>query len=375
MSSSLPNSQCVNTCKSTQAKTIGIAGAGLLGRLLAWKLLQQGYKVTLFDRGSRAAELSAAKVAASMLAPYSEVVSAERKVFDWGRMALSWWPKELAALAQMTGQHVDFATDGSIVIAHDLDKSSLTNFEHQLREKVPDCAEYIECIERDRLAVLEPELAERYCGGLFLAEEGYLDNEALLHSLVLGITALGGVWCEYTEVERVTAGRIHLATQQHCFDVAIDSRGMGAQAQLPALRGVRGEVLWVHAPEVSLQRPVRLMHPRYKLYISPRSGQRYVIGATEIESESMQPVTVRSSLELLSALYSVHSGFAEATVLHAYAHCRPAMPDNLPIIHSEPGLLRVNGLYRHGYLLSPYVVESALKKLIDCNDLATEINH
>ena len=135
---------------------------------------------------------------------------------------------------------------------------------------------------------------------------------------------------------------------------------MGAKNQLANLRGVRGEVLWVHAPEVNLKRPVRLMHPRYKLYISPRSGNRYVIGATEIESESMQPVTVRSSLELMSALYSVHSGFAEATVLHAYAHCRPAMPDNLPIIHCEEGLLMVNGLYRHGYLLSPHVVESAL---------------
>ncbi len=101
----------------------------------------------------------------------------------------------------------------------------------------------------------------------------------------------------------------------------------------------------------------------YKLYISPRPDHRYVIGATEIESESMAPVTVRSSLELLSALYTVHSGFAEASVEHSFAHCRPAMPDNLPVIDCQPGLLTVNGLYRHGYLLSPQVLEIALGKL------------
>jgi glycine oxidase len=349
--------------QTSDTQSIGIAGAGLLGRLLAWKLLQRGHQVTLFERGSRAAELSAAKVAASMLAPYSEVVSAERCVFDWGRMALAWWPQELAALAEITGQHVDFGNKGSVVVAHKLDESSLNHFEQQLRGKVQDCDEFIERIDRRRLAELEPELAERYHGGLFLAEEAYLDNEALLISLETAISKLGGKWREFSEVLSVDAGKIRLANEDYSFDWAIDSRGMGAKVQLPNLRGVRGEVLWVHAPEVNLQRPIRLMHPRYKLYISPRAGNRYVIGATEIESESMKPVTVRSSLELMSALYSVHSGFAEATVLHAYAHCRPAMPDNLPEIKCADGLLVVNGLYRHGYLLSPHVLESALAML------------
>ncbi|WP_269618590.1 glycine oxidase ThiO [Zhongshania sp. BJYM1] len=351
--------------RNSQRRTIGIAGAGLLGRLLAWRLLRQGHHVSLFDRGSRAGELSAAKVAAAMLAPYSEVVSAEACVFDWGRMALTWWPQELAALANVTGQQVDFAANGSLVIAHELDKSSLNHFEQTLRNKVPDYAQYIERIDKRRLSELEPEIASRYQGGLLLVEEGYLDNEALLEGLETAISSLDGVWHEYAEVQSANAGRIRANAQDYVFDLVIDSRGVGAKAQLPTLRGVRGEVLWVHAPEVTLQRPVRLMHPRYKLYISPRAGNRYVIGATEIESESMKPVTVRSSLELMSALYSVHSGFAEATLEHAYAHCRPAMPDNLPEIKCFDGLLIVNGLYRHGYLLSPHVLESALAMLTE----------
>jgi len=359
------NDACDIRRPTSGSLNIGIAGAGLLGRLLAWKLLQQGHHVRLFDRGSREGELSAARVAASMLAPYSEVVSAERQVFDWGLMALRWWPEQIALLEQQTGQTIHYGMAGSVVLAHDLDKSSLRHFEQQLQAKVPDHLDGVERIDRERLRSLEPELADRYSSGLFLADEGYLDNWALLSALEIAISKLGGKWYEHREVVSVAPKRIVLSDETLAFDWVVDSRGLGAKAQLPGLRGVRGEVLWVHAPEVNLQRPVRLMHPRYKLYISPRPGNRYVIGATEIESESMQPVTVRSTLELMSALYSVHSGFAEASLLHAFAHCRPAMPDNLPVLNCEAGLLTVNGLYRHGYLLSPQLVENAVAILTE----------
>jgi glycine oxidase len=85
-----------------------------------------------------------------------------------------------------------------------------------------------------------------------------------------------------------------------------------------------------------------------------------VIGATSIESEDLSPISVRSMLELLSAAYSVHSGFAEARVLHAKIQLRPALSDHLPRLCHRPGLVRINGLYRHGYLLGPALVEAAV---------------
>ncbi|MDX1505614.1 MAG: glycine oxidase ThiO [Spongiibacter sp.] len=350
-------------------QSIAIAGAGLLGRLMAWKLVGRGHSVTLFDSGSRHGELSAARVAASMLAPYTEVASAERRVFDWGLQALDWWPGLVAELIEATGRDIACARDGSVVVAHDLDKANLRHFQQQLQAVVPDQMARVESLSRARLAELEPELAARFNEGLYLPDEGYLDNTALLAALTEALTAGGVNWCEHTSVSEVAPGQVKLEGGWKAFDWAIDCRGLGAKDQLTGLRGVRGEVLWLHAPEVDLTRPVRLMHPRYKLYVSPRPGRRYVIGATEIESESMAPVTVRSNLELLSALYSLHSGFAEATVEHAFAHCRPAMPDNLPVVQGEAGLLRINGLYRHGYLLSPHVVETALARFDEMNDL------
>ena len=79
-------------------------------------------------------------------------------------------------------------------------------------------------------------------------------------------------------------------------------------------------------------------------------------------------MSVRSALELLSAAYTVHSGFAEGRILEFGAQCRPSFKNNLPqIIHSDSKLMHVNGLYRHGYLIAPAIVDSVLAILINNN--------
>lgn len=341
---------------------IGIAGAGLIGRLLAWQLLRRGHRVTIFDRDNVDARLSAARVAAAMLAPYSEVVSGEREVFEWGCTALARWPELLADLKTDTACDIYFQHCGSVVIAHPQDRSNLDHFQMLLQRAVPSHMAHVHHLNREQLHELEPELTQ-FNSGLYLNGEGTLDNRELLSALVIAIRERGGDWRERIDVTFVAENRIECGSESFDFDLAIDARGFGAKSQMPDLRGVRGEVLWVHAPEVNLTRPVRLMHPRYQLYIAPKRDHVYVIGATQIESESLAPMTVRSGLELQSALYSVHTGFAEANVLDAFANCRPGFTDNLPRIECAPGLLRVNGLFRHGYLLAPYVLDLALQTL------------
>jgi glycine oxidase len=79
-------------------------------------------------------------------------------------------------------------------------------------------------------------------------------------------------------------------------------------------------------------------------------------------------MSVRSAMELLSAVYTVHSGFAEARILEMATQCRPTLKNNLPEIRIQknPGLtdlLMINGLYRHGFMISPAVLDSALELL------------
>ena len=103
------------------------------------------------------------------------------------------------------------------------------------------------------------------------------------------------------------------------------------------------------------------MHPRYPLYIAPKPEHVYVIGATEIESDDTSEASVRSTLELLSAAYSLHSGFAEARILEINTQLRPALKNNLPEIRRvSERCLQINGLYRHGFLIAPAMLDATL---------------
>lgn len=354
---------------------IGIAGAGLAGRMMAWRLLRDGHQVTVFDRDTIEGFASAAKVAAAMLAPFSEAVKSERDVFDWGMQGLDMWPVLLDQLGSDCGCDTPFQREGSMVVAHAADHNNLVHFNQLLQNRVGDYQQSIRFVDLKALQELEPELAINFRRATYLSEEGHLDNWSLLDNLARAIQSLGGQWLTQTKVTDIRARVISVDNNEHHFDWVIDTRGVGAKQQLSDLRAVRGEVLSVKAPEVKLNRPVRLMHPRYQLYIAPKPGNIYVIGATEIESESMKPMTVRSSLELQSALFSVHSGFAEATISHWFANCRPAFMNNLPRIDVSAGLMSINGLHRHGYLLTPVVIDAAMNAFEQRDDSKLVCRH
>ncbi len=106
----------------------------------------------------------------------------------------------------------------------------------------------------------------------------------------------------------------------------VDCRGLAARDALPDLRGVRGEMVVVRTHDISLSRPVRLLHPRIPLYIVPRGDGVFMIGATMIESEERRAVSVRSAVELLNAAYTLHPAFGEAEIVELGADLRPAFP-------------------------------------------------
>jgi glycine oxidase len=110
---------------------------------------------------------------------------------------------------------------------------------------------------------------------------------------------------------------------------------------------------------------LRLLHGRYPVYIVPRAEGRLVVGATSIESDDHSTVSVRGALELLTSAYSVLPALAEARILEFDTHVRPALPDNRPALRfdRQHRTLYVNGLYRHGFLLTPTVVEEVLSLL------------
>ena len=364
---------------------IGIAGAGVLGRLLAWRLGRAGHTVTVFDPApgplppstgalaTPAAPHAAVFTAAGMLSPLAELDNAGPAIAQLGWRSLALWREVADTLRQGGAPGPLFAQHGSLMLAHASDLGAAQRVLARLHSASALATNLPapEPLDRAALAALEPSLASGVRAWLLPGEAQLLPRELLA---ALATQSREVWWCWGERAARVAPGRITLADgETTAFDLAIDVRGVGARPQTPqeagnthaadTVRGVRGEVIWLHAPGVTLQRPVRLLHPRHRVYIVPRPGDLFVVGATEIESEDRSPVSLRSAVELMSAAHSVVPELAEARIVHMESNLRPALPDNHPHTHSEPGLLRINGLFRHGWLLAPALVQDALKLL------------
>lgn len=339
---------------------IAIAGVGLVGRVLALNLLQEGHTLTLFDEDQANGEKAAGMTAAGMLAVFAELETAESVIFEHGKRSIELW----LPLLKSIGLEDAYQLEGSIITAHPQDYSELDHFIATLKSKVEE-AKDIQLLDRTGIVTLEPDL-EQHNKAFYIPHEGQVDAQRFMQrSSEYLLSHQNVTWHQETKVDSVSEGAVSFNNSTEKFDWVFDARGLGANEQVKNLRGVRGEVLWLDAPEVNIKRPTRMLHPRYKIYIVPRQNNRYVIGATEIESEDRSEVSVRSSLELLSAVYSMHTGFAEARIVRMLTNCRPTLKDNLPNIEQGEKLTRINGLYRHGYLLAPALVEKALNEGIN----------
>jgi glycine oxidase len=193
-----------------------------------------------------------------------------------------------------------------------------------------------------------------------------IPHEGRIHTVqamqALAVSAPQVHWHWGQAVENTEPGGLRTRDGMQRFDQVFDVRGTGARPQLP-VRGVRGEIFWLQAPGLQLTRPLRLLHPRHRVYLVPRAPDLVVVGASEIESEDRSPVSLRSTVELLAAAHSVVPELAEARIVHSESNLRPALPDNLPRLATEPGLTRINGLFRHGWLIAPALLEQALREI------------
>lgn len=404
---------------------IAIIGGGLVGRLLAWRLASDHMQHTdksgtgdkfdngiisisnsnihVFEKGSlqppaAKRDKAAAFTAAAMISPMSELVASELEIYQLGQESLALWPTWLEQLDCIQHYH----QQGSLVLAHPNDIGELQQFKrdlsYKLSHKLSNQGENktenkselpaLEVLaDRSQLESLEPSLSSHFQTGLHLPSEAHIDHDQVLNQLVNEAQKLGVQFNPHSPVEPNDESLKD-------YDLIFDCRGYGlkevlkndlkekrefSQENQSGFRGVRGEVIRIECKEVDFKRPIRLMHPRYKLYIVPKPDHQFVIGATEIESEDRSNISLRSSMELMSALYAVNPAFAEARIITQDTNLRPAYMDNLPRIEElesafNKPIIRINGLYRHGYLIGPALVEKARSACLNSAQNIAELN-
>ncbi|MDQ0467719.1 glycine oxidase ThiO [Labrys wisconsinensis] len=314
---------------------VAVVGAGVAGLVAAVELAERGLAVEVLERAPHLGAGACSWFAGGMLAPWCERESAEEAVVTLGREALAWWPRHFAGTVRR----------GTLVVAPARDAAELQRFARRTGHH--------ETLDEAGIAALEPDLAGRFRSGLLFADEAHLDPRAALAALAERLAGLG-VPVRFGVDARQTPP---------AADAVLDCRGLAGRDALPELRGVRGEMVLVRSRDIALSRPVRLLHPRLPLYVVPRADGLFMIGATMIESDHRGPATVRSVMELLGAAYALHPAFGEAEIVEIGADVRPAFPDNLPRLVRRGRTTHLNGLFRHGFLLSPALARQAADAL------------
>ena len=311
-----------------------IKGAGVAGLTAAFELTRRGIKVEVSETRSVIGH-GASHYAGGMLAPYCEREAAEECILELGLSAADWW--EAALPGSVT-------KNGTLVVAPPRDREELKRFAGRTRG--------FRWLDAEEIAALEPCLAGRFSKALFFPEEAHLDPRAALAGLHRSLQASG-----------VTFHLGAKAKDTGCFDTVIDCTGPAAIGPANSLRGVRGEMLYLDTPDITLSRPVRLLYPRHPIYLVPREKHRFMLGATMIEAADDGPITARSMMELLNAAYALHPSFGEARIIETGTGIRPAFADNIPRLEETPDGFAIAGLYRHGFLLSPALAVAAADRL------------
>ncbi|MGY4415637.1 glycine oxidase [Bradyrhizobium sp. LB7.1] len=236
--------------------SISIIGAGIAGAWQALLFAQAGHAVTLHERGDAEMTDATSHWAGGMLAPYCEAEVSEPIISRLGLRSLDIWRRELP----------DTPFNGSLVVAHPRERNDFERFARM--------TEGHRRLDAASLAQLEPSLEGRFRDALFFPTEGHVEPRRVLPKLHERIRAAGGTIKFDSDV---SAGDLD--------GIVIDCRGLSARDDQPDLRGVKGEMILIETDEVQLARPVRLIHPRWPLYVIPREDNLFMLGATSIEAE------------------------------------------------------------------------------------------
>ncbi len=221
---------------------VSIIGAGIAGAWQALLFAQAGHAVTLYERSDAAMTHSTSHWAGGMLAPWCEAETSEpviaparhplarsvARAFSANTRSTArwWWRMRATAPISNALPNSPPATPGST---------------------------------RGAWAISNRRWKAVFATGCFMPTKA--------------MSSRGGCCRNCTRASPPPAARIKFNSDADADDldgIVIDCRGLSARDDQPELRGVKGEMIIVETSEVELSRPVRLIHPRWPLYVIPR---------------------------------------------------------------------------------------------------------
>lgn len=325
-----------------------IAGGGIIGLSLAWRLSQQGVAVTVLEAAHAGGEASWA--GAGMLAPGGEI----KRDNEWARFTLASariyreFARELAA---ESGFDPEWRASGAVELA-----ASDAEWREQCARAAKQSALGIdsEALSSAALRELAPDLAPGDWRARWYPGDAIVNPRAAVRALLCACGHRGVVVEENARVVSVRDGVVSTARQPYRADAVVIACGawsslIEAAVPLPAAVPVRGHL-------IGYQRPLRWLAPivrHQQSYLLQRESGLVIAGTSEEQAGFNREIDPEIARDIAARAARLFPALANQTY-ETWIGFRPGSEAGHPLLgQAAPGLWLAYGHYRNGILLAP----------------------
>ncbi len=344
------------------AARVLVAGGGIIGLSIAWRLAQTGCRVELCERGAIGGEASWA--AAGMLAPGGEFESPspEAELAFASRALYREFARELE---ETSGEVVDYQENGALELAYSEGENAALQAKAERQRGVG-----IESkpVSPKHAGTFWPRLdANRLAGARFYPHDGVVDPRGLTRALQVVCQRTGVLLREHCAVDRLEVMSRHIRFGEQSYDFAVIAAGAwsssievtGAPA-LPSAEPVKGQLIAYQQPAQTCSTIVRQGHH----YMLQRSNGLLIVGSSMQRAGFDRSLSDDVTRELAGWAGQVLPHLAETTPSSAWIGFRPAAETlHLRRWHSDR-LILAYGHFRNGILLAP-ITADRVKQLVE----------
>jgi glycine oxidase len=354
-SSHLPESEAAGLPATAD---VAVAGAGIIGLSIAWRLALRGLSVAVFERSAAGAGASLA--ATGMLAAAAEHEPGCHDLLALALESQRQWPQFCIALEQQSGVSIDFREDGTLVVALGRDEVERLRFRHDLHKR---CGLATRWLGGTEVRALEPALRPSVAAGLHCADDHQVDPRLVMAALRSACLAAGVRLferCAVTDVDIEGGRACGLVTTQGACRAPTVVLTAGAWTTDVVPPGLKVPVRPLKGQSLALRTTAEtgtLAHIVWteQIHMAPKSDGRLIVGATVEERGFDDAITAGGVYALLEGARRAFPAIEEMAIDAIWTGVRPSSIDDAPVlgVTPVPGLVLATGHHRNGYLLAP----------------------
>lgn len=310
---------------------VAIIGGGLVGMSLAYGLLRQGKRVTVFDEGDQALRASRGNFGLVWVQGKGDTCPEYAQL---SRLSARLWPALAANLQQDTGIDIELQQRGGLYVC--LDQQSLQQRAEMLSKMQQNAdGDYpFEVLSVEQAREKEPALGPDIAGATWSPMDGHLNPLLLFRALhqafeLHGGTLINGQPVQHIQPQQTGGFEIQLDNHSLKADKVILAAGLGNKALAPQLG--------LHAP-VEPNRGQVLITERLKPFISYPTGHVRQTGEGTVQlGDSKEDVgldtgtTVEELGKIAARAIRMYPVLKKVRLIRSWGALRVMTPDGYPI--------------------------------------------